>query len=474
MSARPSIPMAATLWSDGECTMTKAKSLRELAADLRDRRTTARALLEASQAAHDPKLNAYKLWAPDFAARQAEAADAAFAAGIVAGPLQGIPTSVKDLYGVAGLPVFAGSPRELPKSWQREGPVIQGLRRQLAVVLGKTHTVEFAFGGLGANAHWPVPWNPRDRKTHRAPGGSSSGAGVSLVEGTALLAFGTDTAGSVRIPASFTGTVGLKTTWGRWSSDGIVPLSFSLDTAGILTRSVADAAFAFTALDGAAVPAMDGILGCRVGIARNFFFDDLAPGIGEAVEAALRVLDKAGARLSEFAPPNCAELHAIYASGGIAAPELYAFLRRELPDWLETLDPRVRRRIEPGKDLAAWEYLERKAIYAAQGRAMAEAMWTFDVLVTPTIPIAPPPMTEVNDDSRYSPLNMQALRNTSMVSFLGLCALTLPIGFDAAGMPVGLQLIAPPMGEAKLLAVAAAFERAVAKAELWTPPASLD
>jgi aspartyl-tRNA(Asn)/glutamyl-tRNA(Gln) amidotransferase subunit A len=219
---------------------------------------------------------------------------------------------------------------------------------------------------------------------------------------------------------------------------------------------------------------MDGLLGCRVGIARSFFFDDLAAGIGEAVEAALGVVEKAGARLSEFAPPNCAELHAIYASGGIAAPELYAFLRRELPDWLETLDPRVRRRIEPGKDLAAWEYLDRKAIYAAQGKATAEALQTFDVLVTPTIPIAPPLMTEVNDDSRYSSLNMQALRNTSMVSFLGLCALTLPIGFDAAGMPVGLQLIAPPMGEAKLLAVAAACERAFAKAELWTPPASLD
>lgn len=447
--------------------MTKAKSLRELATDLRERRTTARALLEASQAAHDPKLNAYKFWAPDFALRQAEAADAAFVAGSVSGPLQGIPVSIKDLYGIAGLPIFAGSPRALPARWQHEGPVVAGLRRQLPVITGKTHTVEFAFGGLGANAHWPVPWNPRDPKVHRAPGGSSSGAGVSLVEGTALLAFGTDTAGSVRIPASFTGMVALKTTWGRWSTDGIVPLSPSLDTAGILTRSADDAAFAFTALDGAAVPAMESVLGCRVGIARNFFFDDLGPGIGEAVETACRVLDKAGARLSEFAPPNCAELHAAYAAGGIAAPELYAFLRRELPEWIETLDPRVRRRVEPGKDLAAWEYLERKAIYAAQGKATAEAMQAFDVLVTPTVPIAPPLMSDVNDDSRYSALNMQALRNTSMVSFLGLCAMTLPIGFDAVGMPVGLQLIAPPMGEAKLLAVAAAFERVFVKADLW-------
>ena len=454
--------------------MTKAKSLARLAADLRDGRTTARALLEASQATHDPALNAYKLWAPDFAARQAEAADAAFASGVVAGPLQGNPTSIKDLYGVAGLPTFAGSPRALPESWQHEGPVVAGLRRQLPVITGKTHTVEFAFGGLGSNAHWPVPWNPRDRKIHRAPGGSSSGAGVSLVEGTALLAFGTDTAGSVRIPENYTGTVALKTTWGRWSTDGIVPLSHSLDTAGILTRSVADAAFAFTALDGASVPLLEGLHGCRGGIARNFFFDDLAPGIGETVDAALRVVEKPGVRLSDFAPPDCAELQAIYALGGIAAPELYAILRRERPGCIETLDPRVRRRVEPGKELAAWEYLARKAIYATQGRATAAALRDYDVLVTPTVPIAPPAMTEVNDDSRYSALNMQALRNTSMVSFLGLCAMTLPVGFDAVGMPVGLQLIAPPMGEAKLLAGAAAFERAFAKADVWTPLASLD
>ena len=443
--------------------------LKALAADLAAKRTTARELLARSVAAHDPALNAYKLWAPDFAQRQAEAADAAFAAGIVAGPLQGIPVSVKDLYGIAGLPIFAGSPRALPEAWQREGPVVGRLRRQLPVVVGKTHTVEFAFGGLGANCHWPVPWNPRDRKVHRAPGGSSSGAGVSLVEGTALLAFGTDTAGSVRIPASVTGTVGLKTTWGRWSTDGIVPLSPSLDTAGILTRSVADAAFAFAALDGgAAVPALDSLLGCRVGVARSFFFDDLSSGVGESVEAALGVLDKAGARVSDFTMLGLAELHAIYAHGGIVAPELYRFLRRELPDWLETLDPRVKRRIDAGKTLEAWEYLDRKAAYAAQGKATVEALRTVDVLVTPTVPITAPLMAEVDDDSRYSALNMQVLRNTSMVSFLGLCALTLPIGTDAAGMPVGLQLIAPPFGEAKLLAIAETFERAFAKAGLWS------
>jgi aspartyl-tRNA(Asn)/glutamyl-tRNA(Gln) amidotransferase subunit A len=450
------------------------KSLRALAADLGERRITAQELLERSQAAHDPALNAYLHWAPDFARRQAEAADAAFSAGIVTGPLQGIPTSVKDIYGVASLPVFAGSPRELPKSWQREGPVVQRLRKQLPVILGKTHTVEFAFGGLGANAHWPVPWNPRDRKTHRAPGGSSSGAGVSLVEGTALLAFGTDTAGSVRIPASFTGTVGLKTTWGRWSADGIVPLSPSFDTAGILTRSVADSAFAFSALDGARVPGLGGLSGCRIGVGKGFFFDDLGPGVGGAIDGALNALTRAGARVSDLALPGAAEVYEIYFRGGIVAPELYQFLKRQLPDWLETLDPKVRRRIDAARDLEAWEYIDRKASYAAFGKQATEALQAVDVLVTPTTPITAPAVQDFTEDASYGELNMRALKNTAVVSFLGLCALSMPIGLDGTGMPVGLQLIAPAMAEPKLLAVAAAFERAFAQADLWTPPASLD
>src|SRR5436190_8647495 len=254
-------------------------ALSDISARLSDGRIRARELTEAAQAQHDPSLNAYKAWAPEFALRQADAADAAFAAGSHLGRLQGIPVSVKDIYGVAGLPVFAGSPRELPAAWQREGPLVRALRSQLAVIMGKTHTVEFAFGGLGINAHWPVPWNPQDRNVHRAPGGSSSGAGVSLGERTALLALGTDTAGSVRIPASVTGNAGIKTTKGRWSTDGVVPLSPTFDTTGLLARSVADLAFAFEELDGRAVTSLQDLSGVRLGIAERFLWDGTSPGI---------------------------------------------------------------------------------------------------------------------------------------------------------------------------------------------------
>src|SRR5262245_25242840 len=162
ISERSSIPTAATSWHRRSMAMASALdwSLPEISARLADGRLRVRALIEEAQSRHDPALNAYKTWAPDFARRQADAADAAFAAGNRLGALQGIPVSVKDIYGVEGLPVFAGSPRELPARFRREGAIVQRLRRQLAVIMGKSHTVEFAFGGLGVNAHWPVPRNP--------------------------------------------------------------------------------------------------------------------------------------------------------------------------------------------------------------------------------------------------------------------------------------------------------------------------
>ena len=204
-------------------------ALIEVARDLREKRVTARELIEAVIARHErfgERLHAYSLWAPEQARAVAAAADAAFSAEVTVGPLQGLPVSIKDLFAASGYSCFAGSSRRLPSDpWEQDGPLVATLRRQLGVITGKTHMVEFAFGGTGHNSHWGAPYNPWDATAHRAPGGSSSGAGVSLLEGSALLAFGSDTAGSVRIPACMTGTVGLKVTLGRWPADGVVPLS---------------------------------------------------------------------------------------------------------------------------------------------------------------------------------------------------------------------------------------------------------
>ena len=193
-----------------------SRPLIEIARELRERRPTARELVEAAIARHErfgERLHAYSFWAPEQARAVADAADAAFAAGVSAGPLQGLPVSIKDLFAAAGYPCFAGSSRRLPADpWERDGPLVATLRRQLGVIMGKTHMVEFAFGGTGQNSHHGAPYNPWDAAAHRSVGGSSSGAGVSLLEGSALLAFGSDTAGSVRIPACMTGNAGLKVT----------------------------------------------------------------------------------------------------------------------------------------------------------------------------------------------------------------------------------------------------------------------
>ncbi|MHA1107891.1 MAG: amidase family protein, partial [Alphaproteobacteria bacterium] len=202
-------------------------TMRDIAAAIRDGSADIEALIEQAIERHDQRgeaFHAYKHWDAAAARAQGAAAAAALAAGHDTGPLMGLPVSFKDIYGVKSMPTFDGTPKELPEEWRSEGPVVAAMRRRLAVITGKTHTVEFAFGGVGTTAHWGAPRNPWDAAEHRVSGGSSAGAGVSIAEGSALLAFGTDTGGSVRIPASVTGHVGLKTTIGRWSTDGIVPL----------------------------------------------------------------------------------------------------------------------------------------------------------------------------------------------------------------------------------------------------------
>jgi aspartyl-tRNA(Asn)/glutamyl-tRNA(Gln) amidotransferase subunit A len=328
-----------------------SRPLIEIAGDLREKRVTARELVEAAIARHErfgERLHAYSFWAPEQARLVAQAADAAFAAGVTIGPLQGLPVSIKDLFAASGYPCFAGSSRRLPADpWERDGPLVAKLRRQLGVIMGKTHMVEFAFGGTGHNSHWGAPYNPWDAAAHRSVGGSSSGAGVSLLEGSALLALGSDTAGSVRIPASMTGTVGLKVTLGRWSTEGVVPLSFTFDTPGLLARSVADVAYGFAALDSAGIDpvgfigrsATGDVAGVRIGVGDPFLWRDCDAGIAETAEEAVNALVRAGAIACELALPEAEAAYAVFLEGGPSAVELRSFLDRELPDWLEQLDP---------------------------------------------------------------------------------------------------------------------------------------
>ncbi|HJR22007.1 MAG TPA: amidase family protein, partial [Dongiaceae bacterium] len=266
------------------------------------------------------------------------------------------------------------------------------------------------------------------------------------------------------------GNAGIKTTKGRWSTDGVVPLSPTFDTTGLLARSAADLAFAFQQLDGATVPVLPDLTGLRLGRAERFFWEGTSPGVSERVEEALGVAAADGARVADVGLPAVKELFEIYHKGGIVSVELYAFLSAELPDWLETLDARVRRRMDAGKALPAWDYLDRKARYAALGRDAAASLAGIDALVCPTVPITPPPVADIADDEAYIRTNLLALRNTCPASFLGLCAVTIPAGRDVAGMPVGLQLVGAPGSETRLLAIAVRLEHLLAKKGAWHYP----
>lgn len=436
---------------------------------LRERRLTAIALAEAAIARHSAigaKLNAYKHRDDTQFLRQARLADAAFANGQVHGPLQGIPVSVKDLFGVQGYPTFAGTQARLPEAFEREGPIVSSLRRQLALMTGKTHTVEFAFGGLGTNSHWGAPWNPWDTERHRVPGGSSAGAGVSL-GCDALVALGTDTAGSVRIPASMTGNVGLKTSYGLWSTHGIVPLSPSMDSVGVMTHTVADLAVVLRDLgpgfDDASRPPID-LRQVRCGIVQPFFWEDCSPGISETVASAIHELKQAGASVVDLDWPELKPAYEIFTLGHLAAPELHEFLRSCLPGWLDRLSPQVAARVDAAAHLPAYEYLRRRRVLDELSSSTAARLADVHVLLTPTVAITPPLVADLNEADAYRRTNMLALRNTCVVNLLGLCALTLPVGLDAERMPVGLQLIARRGADHQLVRVGAAAELALGTA----------
>ncbi|HXQ50786.1 MAG TPA: amidase [Stellaceae bacterium] len=454
-----------------------------LAQALYQRQISARDLVEEAIANHercDALTNAYLLWTSSRARKGAAAADAAFAAGAIAGPLQGIPISIKDLFAAEGLPTFAGSDRRLPPEWEVDGPVVAALRRQLGVIMGKTHMVEFAFGGTGQNCHWGAPRNPWDKTAHRSPGGSSSGAGVSLMEGSALLALGSDTAGSVRIPAAMTGTVGLKLTLGRWSAAGVVPLSPTFDTPGLLTRTVEDAAFGFGSIDAmvgdpfhylSRISTLE-IAGVRIGMGDPFLWSDCDPGIAEGAKAAVDALAAKGALVRERALPEARAAYDVFLEGGFSAIELRSFLDQELPQWLPELDPIMAPAVKNAETLTAREYLARLQRVRSLSRTAQERFADVEVFVSPTVCATPALISEVRDTGGHLRVNRRLVHNTVGVNYLGLCAITLPVALDRAGMPVGLQFIAPPGNEERLIAVALAAEHALGtgRQRLGAPP----
>ena len=455
----------------------------DLVRGLREGAVRAVDLLDEAQERHrryGDALNAYKLWLGPAARAQAQAADAAFKVGADLGPAQGLPMSIKDVFGLRGTPTYCGTSRALPANYETEGPIVGSLRRQLCVFPGKSHTVPFAFGVIGVNKHWGAPRNPWDASSHRMSGGSSSGAGVSLWEGSCLWALGSDAGGSVRAPAALTGTVGLRTSIGRWPTGGVPPLSPTFDTPGILARSVEDLIVGFAAID-PRIPSLSELLGStagrtltglRIGIPEHHFFDECGPGIVDTVRAALKVLEGKGAVLVPTVFPEATEAAQWMANGGVGVPEGYALVRSEFPEWIDTLDPTVWSRLATYGAIDTQEYLKRlREIEPARLRAHAR-LEGLDVIATPTTRLTAPRAEEVEALEDYRSRNMAIGRNLMLMNFWDFPSITLPVGKDPSGLPIGLQLSSRRNSEETLLGVARAVERALGtpRQVLGVPP----
>jgi aspartyl-tRNA(Asn)/glutamyl-tRNA(Gln) amidotransferase subunit A len=446
---------------------------RELQAKIRDGGAvdTAERVLAAIDA--NGSSNAYRKVIPERVMSEARAAAARLAVDAEAPALCGAPVSAKDLYAVQGYDLYAGTTKALDAHFPAEGPVIRALKQSGAVITGKSHTVEFAFGGIGTNAHYPAPLNPWDADVPRVSGGSSSGAGVSLWTGTAALALGSDTAGSVRVPASFTGAIGLKTTHGRWSLDGITPLSPTLDTAGLLALDADMIRDAFEAIDGAPAQDVASVDGVRFGVFRETY-EDLEPGIADAVEAATKELEAAGAILTDVTIPETGPALDLFRTGGVAGIEFAAAINNRFMEWRDGLDPNVLQRFKVIEEATAIEYLRRLDALAAMAKAVSRRMADAGVhaLIGPTTPITAPTVDEVASGERYANRNMLALRNTVLGNFFRLSGFTIPVGKDVSGLPVGLQIMTPADADAFAVGLLQATQRVIGRPydRLGAPP----
>lgn len=447
-------------------------TLTDLGALLARGETTSREIVAACLAqiaARDAQLHAFVDVYRDDALKLADAADLERDVHATRGPLHGLPIALKDLFEVRGRQTTAGA-----KSWlgRRSDYTATAVTRLVAagmIPIGKTHMVEFAFGGWGRNEPMGAPWNPWDLATHRVAGGSSSGSAVAVAGGLVPAALGSDTGGSVRIPSALCGLTGLKTTFGVVSLHGAVPLSTTLDTVGPLAHSVDDVALLTAAMAGPD-PADPGTLGvphvdfaaalARPPDIRGMRIACLVPeqfpghvdlDVVRARDAAIDVLRELGADLEEVrAPIDFDDIAG--RVGKLLAAEAYAFHRGHIEDLALPIDPWVRRRVLGGKAISAADYIGDLVAMRHAQRTFAAWMQGRDALLTPTLPITAVPVAEV--DEATAPL----AAFTRAVNYLGGCGLSLPAGFSATGLPIGVQLVGAPFAEATLVRIGRAFQ----------------
>lgn len=399
----------------------------------------------------------------DAALAAARHADAAQAAGVRLGLLAGLPVTIKDLYDVAGETTLAGSVIRLGATpAEADAPAVQRLRAAGAAILGKTAMTEFAFSGVGINPHHGTPANPAWRGAEgqpRIPGGSSSGAAVSVALGLAVAGLGSDTGGSIRIPAALCGLVGFKSTQARTPRDGAFELSRTLDTVCAMTRSVADCIAVDAVLADQPLQVRPRPLqGLRLALPGTLMLDALEPEVAAAFQRALTRLSAGGAHIVEAPLPELAEIAQLNAPGGFSAVEAYAVHQAHFAAERARFDPRVAARIALGEPVSAAQYIalhDRRRGWIGRCR---QALAGFDALISPTVPILPSRIEELRaSDEAFFRANGLLLRNTFVANYLDGCAFSLPC--HAPGEPpVGLMLTAPGGEDARLAAAALAVE----------------
>jgi aspartyl-tRNA(Asn)/glutamyl-tRNA(Gln) amidotransferase subunit A len=403
----------------------------------------------------------------DGARAAALASDTLRAAGLRRSPIDGLPVSIKDLFDVAGETTLAGSValRGYPQA-SAHAVVVQRLIAAGAAIVGRTNMTEFAYSGLGINPHYGTPRNPwqREQDGGRIPGGSSSGAAISVTDGMALAGVGSDTGGSIRIPAALCGITGFKPTARRVSMQGVLPLSENLDSIGAMAPTVTCCAIMDSVLAGETyvAPVAHPLRGLRLLLPTNVVLDGMDEQVAKAFEQALARLSAAGAVIVEQEIKAFSELGAINAKGGFTAAEAYTWHRQLIAERHDHYDQRVVSRILRGKDMSAADLLDVIHARPRWQATVTQQLASFDALIMPTVPLVAPKISDLQaSDEAYYAANGLILRNPTMINFLDGCAISLPCHAPGSA-PVGLSLAAAGGHDQRLLSIALAVEQVLA------------
>jgi aspartyl-tRNA(Asn)/glutamyl-tRNA(Gln) amidotransferase subunit A len=447
--------------------MPNKPTLATLADDLESGRTSARKLVEDCIAKiADPSGEGQRIFIhvdKDAAIAAADAMDHLRKAKAAPSRFAGIPVSIKDLFDIKGQVTRAGS-RALDDSppAQADATVVARLRRAGFIVIGRTNMTEFAYSGIGINPHYGTPKSAWQRNVGHVPGGSSSGAAVSVADGMAYGALGTDTGGSCRIPAAFNGIVGFKPTQRRVPLDGGVPLSFTLDSFGPLARTVSCCAIMDAVLADEPVTELRPrpIKGMRLAVPTTVVLDALDDAVAQTFNRALETLARQGALIERIEVPEFLDIGVMNTKGGFSAAESYAWHRFLITSKGDVYDPRVSVRILRGEGMSAADYVDLLGARRSMITRIEKRIAPYDALVLPTTANTPPRIADLADDKAFTAANLLALRNCSLINMIDGCAISLPAQREGE-VPVGLMLAAAGGSDRRIFELAAGMEGAI-------------